>query len=162
MKRWVFVLLLAGLAAFSFAAPAEEIPQEKLDSVKESFNNRTSELPGWLNPLIGKQRINTYIVSSADLEAVQQDKDANITPVMTLGVEMSGKTMERLRDGALSDPTIEVWVSRNDLKEAAESDTPVKTLRSKVQSGEIVYRVHGFINRLRIEILRKALDAVGG
>ncbi|MFB6204470.1 MAG: hypothetical protein ABEJ75_02395 [Candidatus Nanohaloarchaea archaeon] len=137
----VTLVLLTGTVAGFTAGSSRALNLEHLPQYAEEFNNNTAKLPGIVRSLIGDQRIN--------VEITRQGRED-----LVLGVVMKGVKIARINDTRVENPTLEVNTSMKTVESILNSANPARTLRAKLESGAIDYRVHGAFNRLKFFFLR--------
>lgn len=143
MEKTVILLVAAALLATPALAQEIQINQENLEHAKQQYNNNTDQLPGVAKSLIGDQRINIYLNDSGSQENVS--------------VDMNGAEIDTVDTESIENSTLEVWVEREDIEEIAGSQKPVDDLRQKVNSEEIRYQAHGFVNQIKFGVLEMFL-----
>lgn len=147
------LLMLTGLAA-GHAGPhtvpqgvAESSPADvedvNLSAAADAFNKNADVLPGFVQRLIGGQRINLHLETSETNE--------------TIGVVMDGILINRTTEQPLDSPSMEIWLSQTAINEIMASDQPVREFSAKLQSGEIDYKVNGTGNKVMFWLTRNLL-----
>lgn len=148
----LITLAATGAAASEPRAVAQSPSADDLDfgAAAEQFNNNTAALPGFVKTLIGDQRINLHLTVDGQNE--------------TLGIVMEGIQIQNTSEEALDDPSLEVWLSEEAIRQIMESDAPIEEFSARLESGEISYQVNGTGNKVLFwitENLFKLAQVVG-
>ncbi|MFB6193285.1 MAG: hypothetical protein ABEK00_03460 [Candidatus Nanohaloarchaea archaeon] len=138
-KKVLLAVLVVGLtgvtAAQSFSQ--EQVQQANLTKYENTINNYTSELPGWIQNLIGDQDINIYVNQG-------QNNSFNIS------VKMDGLKVEQINDSALESPDIEVWTSTDVVEKVVESENPVSEMKKAINNDKIRYQANNTWTKVKI------------
>ncbi|MDY6774406.1 MAG: hypothetical protein SVS85_04360 [Candidatus Nanohaloarchaea archaeon] len=139
----VVLMLAVSMASAETVALPDSLDVKKdevdLDRVKKVFNANSDQVPGFVASLVGGQRINLY------LEGENYSK--------TVKIDMDGVEMDAIEKGEWGSPSLEVWVSVEDVNRLLASERPLQELRAMLENGEIRYREHGLINSIRFLFL---------
>lgn len=138
-KKVLLAALVVGLtgvtAAQSFSQ--EQVQQANLTKYENTINNYTSELPGWIQNLIGDQDINIYVNQG-------QNNSFNIS------VKMDGLKVEQINDSALESPDLEVWTSTDVVEKVVESENPVSEMKKAINNDKIRYQANNTWTKVKI------------
>lgn len=140
--RLVMVFLL--LISFSYATTLEppksleETSEFNLANLKESVNQNTDQVPGFVGSLLGDQDINVYI------------RGENYS--RNLSVETSDTRIQSIKKDEKENPGLEIWMDTEDLKDLQNSQEPGQKLQQKLKSDEIRYEEHGLVNSIRFTV----------
>lgn len=148
MRRTVILGILlitfaaTGAASSETRAVAQSPSPDEIDfgEAAEQFNNNTAVLPGFVKSLIGDQRINLHLTIDGQNE--------------TIAIVMEGIQIKNTSEEALDDPSLEVWLSQEAIRQIMESDAPVEEFSTKLQNGEIAYQVNGTGNKVMFWVAR--------
>lgn len=141
MKK--IVLAFAVLVLVSGAAAHLSLEQDRLDEMKNLYNNETEHVPAMAGSILGDQTLVAHI------------EFGNTTRNATVVFE--GVRMERLERGVEAEPTVELWTSAETINKIGESEEPLPVLKQKLESGELDYRAYGFFNQLKFSIAKAFL-----
>lgn len=136
------ILLVSTSAATSLRVPDEltEAPDRvNLTEVRQLYNDNADRVPGIVASLAGDQDTNVYL----------SGEDYN----RSLKIDMDGVRMDQLEKGEWKSPDLEIWMEVSDLKTLKNSTSPMQRLGTMLETGEIRYREHGWLNQLRFALL---------
>jgi hypothetical protein len=137
-----FVMVVSHAGAESIAVPEEldlNRSEVDLDRVKEVYNSNSGEIPSLVANLVGGQKVNLYLQGENYSRSLKMDMD--------------GVRLKSIEKGSWKSPSLEVWLETGTLNQLLASEQPMESLREKLESGEIEYREHGFMNSLKFFFL---------
>ena len=132
--RYLITGFVAVMLATSATAQDVRLDEEEMDQAQEFMNRFSEDLPGFLQSVLGDQRINANI------------EDGNETVVYS--AETEGMTVQNLSDERLEDPTLVVNTSVSTIEDVYESNNTAEEVRQKFNEGEITYESRGLVNQI--------------
>lgn len=137
---FVVLLVLMSFSATAFTASQGSYRDANLKQFKDSFNSANDQLPGFVQSLVGDQRVNVVIrsESSEDIE---------------IGAVMNGTRIQRLENHTVEDPTLSVKTDRKTVQDIYDSRNPFETVKKKIENDRIQYEAHGFFNQVQVFFL---------
>jgi len=95
-----------------------------------------TELPGAVGSLFGEENINIYIQQNSGSEFV-------------IGLVTKDKKVASLAEGAVADPSLNVYTSEQTITEIQQAQDPGKALLQAVKDKKITYKGVGFGNKVK-------------
>ena len=132
--RYIATAFLAVMLVTSATAQDVRLDEQEMDQAQDFMNRFSEDLPGFLQSVLGDQRINANI------------EDGNETVVYS--AETEGMTVQNLSDERLEDPTLVVNTSVSTIEDVYESNDTAEEVRQKFNEGEITYESRGLINQI--------------
>lgn len=132
--RYIATAFLAVMLVTSAAAQDVRLDEQEMDQAQDFMNRFSEDLPGFLQSVLGDQRINANI------------EDGNETVVYS--AETEGMTVQNLSDERLEDPTLVVNTSVSTIEDVYESNNTAEEVRQKFNEGEITYESRGLVNQI--------------
>lgn len=139
----VSLIFLSGVAAAQIQQPTST-QQKGLQGLKESYNQQTESVPGFLANIVGGETINI------NLEAGNNTK--------TLGVKFDGVEIENISKEEMENPTMKANISREAIASIGQADKPYKELQNQMKTGNIEYKT----TTLEAGIKIKIVETLGG
>ncbi|MDY6770594.1 MAG: hypothetical protein SV186_01405 [Candidatus Nanohaloarchaea archaeon] len=140
MKRAVVLVFILVTAMVPLAAGAVGNLQE----LKQNYNQRASEIPGVVGFLIGHQKINIYVNASQGGQTQQE----------VLAMELDGTNMTQIQREPFQNQTVDVWTNMEALRSVLQAQDQRKEIKRQMEQGNIDYQVYGFINKLKLAIVK--------
>ncbi|QGA80528.1 hypothetical protein [Candidatus Nanohalobium constans] len=137
MKRTVVLLTLL---AFSAVVSAQSVPDSDsgLQEFKETYNNQTEQVPGFVGDIVGGETVNINFKSNNSSE--------------TLGAKFSGVEIQNISRQGFDDYTLEVNVTDGAVSSVVESEKPYKELREQLDEENISYETNSIGAGLKVTI----------
>lgn len=121
-----------------------------LTELKQSYNSRSDQIPGFVGSIIGDQ---TITVNLTGLETGEEMLKKDL-----IGVETNGVKTEEIKWGAMEEPTLEIWVDESDVEKLSQAENPQQTLKKMLKTKEIRYETHTLGNSIKMGIMELFLS----
>lgn len=122
-----------------------ETPTLNLTEMQEQYNENSDEIPGFVGTVIGDQ---TITVNLSQLETGSEMLEEDIIGVKTNGVET-----EDIQWGKFEQPTLEIWITQNNVESLQSADNPAEKLNEMMKNDEIKYETHTLGNSVMFGVL---------
>ena len=128
MKRIIIALLLLPMVCGQLDAD--------LETVKQDYNAKFEQVPGFIKTLIGTERINCYItLDNGEL--------------MTLSAVTNKGMIEELAKGEQEGPTLIVNTTQQTIQSILDSEDPFERLKQALKDDEISYQATSFGKKVK-------------
>jgi len=123
---------------------ADQLNENNTDHLEEEANYFAQNVPGFLGSVVGDQIINIRVEAENGTEEV--------------GVIMDGTNVTKIQMKKYSNATLEVNTTEKQIANITASEDPIKSLNSKLRSGEIEYSTTGKVNKIRKFVAEQLLS----
>ena len=134
-NRWILVGILL---LFSFAVAAESDFPAQVEALAQQLQGHT--LPGMLGKLLGDQRANIHITSTAGEELI-------------VGVVMDGKKVKSVVLAEVKEPTLQVYTTQATVESIVQSPQPAAAIQQALKAKHITYKAKGLGNKLKFSLI---------
>ncbi|MFB6115912.1 MAG: hypothetical protein ABEK10_00210 [Candidatus Nanosalina sp.] len=124
--------------------------QLNLTELKQKYNARSDQIPGFVGSIIGDQ---TITVNLTGLETGEKLLKKDI-----IGVKTNGVKTEEIQWGAMKNPTLKVWIDESDVQKLTQSKNPQKALKEMLKTQEIRYETYTLGNKIKMGIMQLFLS----
>ena len=119
------LLPAALILLFVASAASLNVSSSELQTLKENYNNQSSEIPSFVGNIVGGERINLNLETNKTNE--------------TIGVSFEGVNISNVSKEGLENPTMKVWTDDETVSTILTSSDKYGTLEEKLNKNEIKY-----------------------
>ena len=129
----ISVLLLAVLTGIASAG------YEELEPHVEFYNKHVEEVPGFLNPIFGNQKINLHITNSDET---------------VVGVRTEGMTIAEFNKEPFDKPSMDVYINQSLVDQGLAAKDPIAVFNDAWDAGEVRYKAHTTGMKIKMFVLK--------
>ncbi len=139
---FVALLLLCIPLAAASAASMSNINMSELNAafIKQAYNDSIGSFPDSYKSLIGDNRIAIRLISENN-------------GVTDMGLVTTNGQLSEAVDGTLKNPSIEIVVKENALKDLQTAQDPVEAFNKAISNKDISVKGNGFVNQIKVNVL---------
>ena len=134
----VFLVLL-NIPVFAL----DDASLRNVDSIKNNVNNYLSQLPRLAKSILGDWKINIRYTDNND--------------TIDYGIVLEDGLVNQLTLSSLNDPDLEMEIMETVINNVQNSGNPRTAVRNALRNGDINYKTHGFISRLKFSLFLRFL-----
>jgi hypothetical protein len=138
--RKLLVTLVA--AVFLASTGAAQMTDDELQDFKQTYNNQTGKIPGFVGSIVGGEDINVYINSSESNSSY------------TVAAAMKGLKIENISSTAFENPSMKVYTDDDTVSTVLKSNSTYDQVRQELDEKDITYESTTTGGKVKFSIFR--------